>query len=296
MRIGIDLGGTKTDIIVLDDAGQVRYRKRCASGQHYAATLATLVGLIHEVDAHFTQAFTVGIGIPGTVSRRHGTIKNANSTWLIGQSLDADLHAAIGRPVRLANDANCFALSEACDGAGQGFELVFGVILGTGCGAGLVINGKVHSGINGVAGEWGHNPLPWMNSHEFQSRACYCGRHDCIETYISGTGLSEDFYQATQQRLSGPEIISLMQQQDSDAQAAFHRYCDRLCRALAHVVNLVDPDIIVLGGGMSDIAEIYPYVNRHLAAYIFGKECETKVVPNQHGNASGVRGAAWLWP
>ena len=279
MRIGIDLGGTKTEIIVLGAAGEEILRERVPTPRgDYAGTVATIAALVRsaevKVSAGRTASIaTVGVGIPGAESRVTGLIKNANSTWLIGQPLRADLEAALGRPVRIANDANCFALSEATDGAAAGADVVFGVILGTGVGGGIVVRGEVLVGANAIAGEWGHNPLPGDEAHR---PACYCGRAGCIETYLSGPALAAD---------GGAEN-----------EAALQRYAARLARALAQVINILDPDVIVLGGGLSNLDRLYDRVPRLWQAHVFSDAVTTRLVKARHGDSSGVRGAAWLWP
>ena len=279
MRIGIDLGGTKTEIIVLGAAGEEILRERVPTPRgDYAGTVATIAALVRsaevKVSAGRTASIaTVGVGIPGAESRVTGLIKNANSTWLIGQPLRADLEAALGRPVRIANDANCFALSEATDGAAAGADVVFGVIIGTGVGGGIVVRGEVLVGANAIAGEWGHNPLPGDEAHR---PACYCGRAGCIETYLSGPALAAD---------GGAEN-----------EAALQRYAARLARALAQVINILDPDVIVLGGGLSNLDRLYDRVPRLWQAHVFSDAVTTRLVKARHGDSSGVRGAAWLWP
>lgn len=267
-RIGIDLGGTKIEAIALDVAGREVFRKRIASPRgDYAETLAAITGLVREAGEG-----TVGIGIPGALSRATGLVKNANSTWLIGKPLQKDLEKAIGREVRLANDANCFALSEAVDGAGAGADVVFGVILGTGVGGGIVVRGHVLTGANAIAGEWGHNPLPLPQAEDLPLRPCYCGRVGCIETYLSGPALERD-----------------------GGEAALDSYEERLARALAGVINILDPDVIVLGGGVSKVARLYANVPRLWQRHVFSDRVDTRLAPPKHGDASGVRGAAWLW-
>jgi predicted NBD/HSP70 family sugar kinase len=267
-RIGIDLGGTKIEALALDAAGREVFRKRIASPRgDYAATLAAIAALVRDAGEG-----TVGIGIPGALSRATGLVKNANSTWLIGRPLKEDLERAIGREVRLANDANCFALSEAVDGAGAGAEVVFGVILGTGVGGGIVVRGHVLTGPNAIAGEWGHNPLPLPQPEDLPLRPCYCGRAGCVEPYLSGPALERD-----------------------GGEAALGRYEERLARALAGVINLLDPDVIVLGGGVSKVARLYTNVPRRWPRYVFSDRVDTRLAPPKHGDASGVRGAAWLW-
>ena len=296
MRIGIDLGGTKTEIVALGDGGREIYRKRVDTpAASYDAIVATLAGLVNEAEAALGQRGTVGVGIPGTISARTGLVKNANTTALNGHPLDRDLGCALAREVRCQNDANCLALSEAVDGAGAGRRVVFAAILGTGCGAGLALDGRPWAGVNLVAGEWGHNPLPWPTADEFPGPACWCGQASCIEKWISGTGFADDYARAAGVRLKGEQIVGRARQGEAAACGAMERYANRLARALAHVVNLLDPDVIVLGGGMSNVDELYELVPPQLAKYVFGGEADTPVVRNQHGDSSGVRGAAWLW-
>jgi fructokinase len=283
MRIGVDLGGTKIEAIALDGASEVLRRRVPTPRGDYEATIAAVSSLVREIGAG-----TVGVGIPGALSRVSGLVKNANSTWLIGKPLKGDLESAIGREVRLANDANCFALSEATDGAGQGAEVVFGVILGTGVGGGIVVRGKVLSGPNAIAGEWGHNPLPAPGPEDLPLPACYCGRAGCIETYLSGPGLTRDYQRFTGKQLAPEEIVSL----DDEAVG---RYEARLARALASVINVLDPDVIVLGGGMSNVGRLYTEVPRLWSKHVFSDHVATRLVRNAHGDSSGVRGAAWLW-
>ena len=296
MRIGIDLGGTKTEIVALGDGGRELYRKRTDTpAASYDAIVATLAGLVNEAEAALGQRGTVGVGIPGTISARTGLVKNANTTALNGQPLDRDLARALGREVRCQNDANCLALSEAVDGAGAGRRVVFAAILGTGCGAGIALDGRPWAGANLVAGEWGHNPLPWPTPDEFPGPACWCGKTACIEKWISGTGFADDYARSAGVRLKGEQIVARARQGEAAARGTLERYANRLARALAHVVNLLDPDVIVLGGGMSNVDELYELVPPQLADHVFGGEADTPVVRNQHGDSSGVRGAAWLW-
>lgn len=294
MRIGVDLGGTKIEIVALSEQGEELFRKRVATPREYDMTLDAIVTLVNEAEAQLGQKGSVGVGIPGVISPYSGLVKNANSTWINGHPLDTDLAKRLDREVKVANDANCFAISEAVDGAAAGKAVVFGVIIGTGCGAGIAINGKVHGGSNGIGGEWGHNPLPWMTAEEFNSTSCFCGNKDCIETFISGTGFVRDYQDAGGNATNGAEIVSLMQEGDAQAMAAFERYVDRLARALAHVINMLDPDMIVLGGGVSNIDALYSSLPEVLPKYVLGGECRTPVVQNMYGSASGVRGAAWL--
>ena len=296
MHIGIDLGGTKTEIVALGDGGRELYRKRTDTpAASYDAIVATLAGLVNEAEAALGQRGTVGVGIPGTISARTGLVKNANTTALNGQPLDRDLARALAREVRCQNDANCLALSEAVDGAGAGRRVVFAAILGTGCGAGIALDGRPWAGANLVAGEWGHNPLPWPTPDEFPGPACWCGKTSCIEKWISGTGFADDYARAARLRCKGEQIVARARSGDAAARGALERYANRLARALAHVVNLLDPDVIVLGGGMSNVDELYEMVPPQLARHVFGGEADTPVVRNKHGDSSGVRGAAWLW-
>ncbi|HAU3358477.1 TPA: fructokinase [Salmonella enterica subsp. salamae] len=300
MRIGIDLGGTKTEVIALDDAGEQRFRHRLPTPREdYQQTIETIAALVDMAEQATGQTGSVGIGIPGSLSPYTGVVKNANSTWLNGQPFDNDVSCRLKREVRLANDANCLAVSEAVDGAAAGAQTVFAVIIGTGCGAGVALNGRAHIGGNGTAGEWGHNPLPWMDDDELRYREeipCYCGKQGCIETFISGTGFATDYQRLSGKALKGDEIIRLVDAQDAVAELALSRYELRLAKALAHVVNILDPDVIVLGGGMSNVDRLYKTVPSLMKSFVFGGECETPVRKAQHGDSSGVRGAAWLWP
>jgi fructokinase len=296
MQIGIDLGGTKTEAIALAADVVVASRRRVSTPRDYHAVLDTIARLVDELEAESGRAGTVGIGIPGVVSRTSGRVKNANSTWLIGHPLQADLETRLSRPVRVANDANCFALSEAIDGAGRGHETVFGVILGTGVGGGTVIARRIHDGPNQIAGEWGHNPLPWMTDEERAcAPPCYCGKSGCIETYLSGPGFELDYARLTGMRRSSQDIVGAAAAGDAPATQTLRRYVDRLARGLATVVNILDPDAIVLGGGMSNLPDLAPGVSALLPRYVFSDAVLTKVLPNLHGDSSGVRGAAWLW-
>ncbi|ECH9259001.1 fructokinase [Salmonella enterica subsp. enterica] len=300
MRIGIDLGGTKTEVIALDDAGEQRFRHRLPTPREdYQQTIETIATLVDMAEQATDQTGSVGIGIPGSLSPYTGVVKNANSTWLNGQPFDTDVSRRLKREVRLANDANCLAVSEAVDGAAAGAQTVFAVIIGTGCGAGVALNGRAHIGGNGTAGEWGHNPLPWMDDDELRYREeipCYCGKQGCIETFISGTGFATDYQRLSGKTLKGDEIIRLVDAQDAVAELALSRYELRLAKALSHVVNILDPDVIVLGGGMSNVERLYKTVPSLMKSFVFGGECETPVRKARHGDSSGVRGAAWLWP
>jgi fructokinase len=283
LRIGIDIGGTKIEAIALDGAREVLRRRVATPRGNYEATISAVTSLVKEIGAG-----TVGVGIPGALSRVTGLVKNANSTWLIGRLLKRDLEQAIGREVRLENDANCFALSEATDGAAAGAEVVFGVILGTGVGGGIVVHGKVLTGPNAIAGEWGHNPLPAPVPQDRPLPVCYCGRFGCIETYLSGPGLAADHLKLTGERLNAEEIAAR-------GGEALGRYEERLARALASVINVLDPDVIVLGGGMSNVGRLYTEVPRLWPKHVFSDHVATRLVRNAHGDSSGVRGAAWLW-
>ena len=307
-RIGIDLGGTKIEGVALAPGGVERVRRRVATPVHdYPATIAAIVALVSALEAEIGGTASVGVGIPGTVSPATGLVKNANATWLIGRPFDADLAAALARPVRVANDANCFAVSEAIDGAARGARIVFGVILGTGVGGGLVVDGRPLTGANAIAGEWGHNPLPWPEADERPGPPCYCGRRGCIETFLSGPGLVADFAaggtagrdavaDAGGPSLSPVEIAARAAAGDAAAAAALDRYVRRLARALATVINIVDPDVIVLGGGLSNIERLYHDVPQQWGAWIFSDRVATRLCRHRHGDSSGVRGAAWLWP
>jgi fructokinase len=297
VRIGVDLGGTKIEFVALERDGRELHRHRIATPRFdYEATVRAVMEAVQGIEKKIGRSATVGVGIPGTISTKTGLVKNANSTWLNGKPFDKDLGKALGREVRCANDANCLAVSEATDGAGAGKHVVFAVILGTGCGGGIALDGRVHSGSNGVAGEWGHNTLPWMRTEEFPGPACYCGRNGCLETWISGTGLEADYQRATKISLKGLEITARSDAGEAAALAALDRFEDRLTRGLAQVINLLDPDVIVLGGGASQIPRLYQNVPARLRDYVFGGEADTHILPAKHGDASGVRGAAWLWP
>ena len=300
MRIGIDLGGTKIEVIALANDGHELFRHRIATPRHdYQQTLDAISGLVKLAEENTGQQGSVGVGIPGTLSPYTGLVKNANSVWLNGQPMDKDLSTMLAREVRIANDANCLAVSEATDGAAAGQKTVFAVIIGTGCGAGVAINGQAHSGGNGIAGEWGHNPLPWMDDDELRFRTevpCYCGKQGCIETFISGTGFATDYARLSGNPLKGHEIMTLAAQGDALAERAIGRYELRLAKSLAHVINIFDPDVVVLGGGMSNVDRLYQHVPQLVKSWVFGGECETSIRKAIHGDSSGVRGAAWLWP
>jgi fructokinase len=296
LRIGIDLGGTKIEGAALDGSGSVLLRRRIATPRgSYPATLEAIAALVGEIEEAFGETASVGIGMPGAISPITGVVKNANSTWLIGRPLQQDLETRLGRPLRLANDANCFALSEATDGAAAAMKTVFGVILGTGVGGGIVASGQLLVGANAIAGEWGHNPLPWPAPEELPGPPCYCGRAGCIETYLSGPALAADHHRHTGRQLSAFEIADLAERGDPGCVATLGRYADRLARGLAGVINLIDPDAIVLGGGLSGIAALYRQVPPLWLRYIFSDQVVTHLLPPVHGDSSGVRGAAWLW-
>ena len=295
MRIGIDLGGTKTEGIALADDGRELARRRVDSGRHYAATVETIAGLVEHLEQAAGARGTVGVGIPGTVTGA-GVVKNANSVWINGQPLGADLETRLARPVRLMNDANCFALSEAADGAAAGAAVVFGVILGTGVGGGVVVGGRCLVGANLVGGEWGHNPLPWPTDDERPGPPCYCGKRGCIESFLSGPALERDHAAHAGQALASRDIVRAAGAGDADARATMARYHERLSRALATIVNVVDPDVIVLGGGLSNVPGVAEAAEAGLGRWVFSDTVVTPVVRNRHGDSSGVRGAAWLWP
>jgi fructokinase len=296
LRIGIDLGGTKIEGVVLDDDGRARARKRIPAPRgDYQRTIDATVGLVRALEGSAGATATVGVGIPGAISTATGLVKNANSTWLIGHPLGDDLTRAIGRPVRLANDANCFALSEATDGAAAGAAVVFGVILGTGVGGGIVVNQRAWAGCNAIAGEWGHNPLPSPHDAERPGRACYCGRTGCIETFLSGPGMTADYIAFGGHSTDAREIVALAASGEPAALACLARYEDRLARALAGIINVLDPEVIVLGGGLSNIERLYTSIPDRWGACIFSDRISTRLVRAAHGDSSGVRGAAWLW-
>ena len=296
MRIGVDLGGTKIEVAVLDADGNMAFRRRGDTPQSdYRATIETISALVGQAEAAAGAQCSIGICIPGTVSPATGLIKNANSVWLNGKPLERDLVAALGRPVRLANDANCFALSEATDGAAAGADPVFGVILGTGVGGGIVTGGRVLGGVNAIGGEWGHNPLPYPGDDERPGATCWCGASGCIETFLSGTGLARLHRAATGRDLTAPQIAEAAAHGDPQAEASLKTYENQLARALAGIVNVVDPEAIVLGGGMSNLARLYENVPALWARWIFSDRVDTRLLPPKHGDSSGVRGAAWLW-
>ena len=297
IRFGIDLGGTKIEIVALGSDGRELLRRRVATPhEDYGGILGAIAMLVRDAEAEFGESGTVGIGTPGSISRATGLLRGSNSISLNGKPIKADFEALLGREVRVSNDANCFALSEACDGAGKDSETVFGAILGTGVGGGIVVRGNVLVGPNAIAGEWGHNPLPWPTDDERPGAQCFCGHTGCIETFLSGPGLERDYFSATGKRLTSIDIEAGAAGGDAGCEQAMRRYEARLARALAHVINILDPDTIVLGGGMSNMQRLYAAVPVLWAAWVFSDRVDTALVRNVHGDSSGVRGAAWLWP
>ncbi len=290
-RIGIDLGGTKTELAVLDPAGTIVWRHREPTPTSYPDIIRTMTGLVTAAEAALNTVATIGVGIPGVVSPATNLVKNANTQALIGQALDHDLAAAIGRPVRIENDANCFALSEAADGAGQGARCVFGVIIGTGCGGGIVVDGRVIQGRHRIAGEWGHTPLPHARPDELPAPPCWCGQRGCLELYLAGPGLARSCDAPT-----GHAVLDRAAAGDPAALAALADHADRLARGLAIIINVLDPDAIVLGGGLSNLPHLYDTMPSLLGRYVFSDVVDTPILRNKHGDSSGVRGAAWLWP
>lgn len=296
IRIGIDLGGTKIEAIALDFAGEVLARRRIATPAHdYDEIVRAVATLARDMELETNRRGTVGVGAPGSFSKVTGLVKGSNTLVLNGKPLAADLSLALARPVRIENDANCFALSEAVDGAGQGARVVFGVILGTGVGGGVIIDGHVMQGRNHIGGEWGHTPLPWMTAEEYPGARCFCGHDGCIETFLSGPGLARDYARRAGETLRGEEIVARATAGEAAAGAALEAYRDRLARALAMVIDILDPDVIALGGGMSNIAPIYEGLRARVARHAFTDALDTKIVKNAHGDSGGVRGAAWLW-
>ncbi len=295
-RIGIDLGGTKIEGVIMNDAGKILRRLRVPTPREdYEATLGAIRQVVEGLEAEGGARLSVGIGTPGTLCPATGRIKNANSTWLLGHPLDVDLEERLGRPVRLANDANCFALSEARDGAGEGLNVVFGVIIGTGVGGGVVVGGRILEGLNRIGGEWGHNPIPWPRDEERPGPRCYCGRNGCIETFVSGPGLTVDLEKEGGKRLEASVIAQRAAEGDGACSAALERHAERLARSLAHVVNIMDPDVIVLGGGLSRLEHLYERVPALWGPWVFSDRVATPIRPPVHGDSGGARGAAWLW-
>jgi len=297
MRIGVDLGGTKIEIAALDADGAFALRERAPTPTgDYRKTVEAVRDLVLSAERRLARRCTVGVGIPGAISPATGLVKNANSTWINGRPLDRDLAQALERELRVANDANCFALSEAIDGAGRGKRVVFGVILGTGVGGAIVVDGNVLNGRNAIAGEWGHNPLPWPSADERPGFPCYCGKTGCIETWLSGPGLGAAFVRATGEKVEAAEIVRMAQDGNRAAENILLDYEARLAKALAHLVNILDPDVIVLGGGLSNLDSLYTNVPPLFAAHAFSDTVTTPLLKNRSGDSSGVRGAAWLWP
>lgn len=303
LYVGVDFGGTKIEAAALDGDGQVLSRLRDPNPGNYSDALSVVCDLIERVEAEAKKKdpslahriATIGVGAPGSVSPRTGVMRNANSTWLNGKTFREDLETALQRPVRLANDANCLALSEAIDGAAKGAKAVFAIIVGTGCGGGLVVDHHLVEGANGLAGEWGHIPLPWMKEGEFPGPKCWCGLHGCLETWVSGTGFARDFHDVTGRALKGEEIITAMRAGEPEAIAAFDRLMDRLGRGIALIVNTLDPDVFVFGGGLSNVPEMYDILTDKIRPYVFSDGWKADLVPAKWGDSSGVRGAAYLW-
>jgi fructokinase len=296
MRIGIDLGGTKTEAILMDAAGAVAKRLRIPTPTDYESLLAALRELVERLERETgAKGPVIGVAMPGSISPATGKLRNSNTVWLNGTPFHEDLGRLFARPVRLANDANCFALSEAVDGAGAGASVVFGAILGTGCGGGVVVDGRAIEGASRIAGEWGHTPLPWARAEELPAPPCWCGRAGCLETWVSGSGLARWGSLTLGRTLSAEEIIALARQGTKEALGCLDLYCDRLARGLAVITDILDPDVIVLGGGLSNVEEIYPGVREKLPSYVFSDFVGARILRNAHGDSSGVRGAAWLW-
>ena len=295
MRLGIDLGGTKIEAAIIDDSGLFVCRERVSTPKEYGDILKAISGLTETVSEQHGYTGPVGICTPGSMSKKTGLLQGSNSQSLNGRDLRHDLQAALNRPVRISNDANCFALSEAIDGAGAGFETVFGVIIGTGCGGGIVHNKSIISGVNGIGGEWGHTPLPWPVDHEFDGHDCWCGRTGCLETYISGTGLENDYYRITNDKLNAKTILEKAEKGDIVAESVMQVLEDRIGRGLAMIINILDPDAIILGGGLSNIERLYTNVPRKWPGYVFSNSIETKLLKPKYGDSSGIRGAAYLF-
>lgn len=296
MRLGIDLGGTKIEILALNEAGDTLLCNRVATPrENYSATLESIRDLVLSAESELGEACTVGIGTPGSPSPATGLMRNCNSTWLNGQPFKQDMEGLLDREIRISNDANCFALSEATDGAGADAVTVFGVIIGTGCGGGVVVNNKLVDGPNACGGEWGHNSLPWPTEGELQSTQCWCGLNGCIETFLSGTGFTDDYEREFGRRAGAPEIIQAADDGDEGAETIVRRYESRLARSLAQIINTIDPDVIVLGGGMSNVERLYKNVPAIWSDYVFSDTALTALLAPRFGDSSGVRGAAWLW-
>jgi fructokinase len=296
IRIGVDLGGAKIEAIALDAEGETLARRRVATPAHdYAAIVGAIAALVGEIESDIGRRGAVGVGAPGAISTHTGLVKNSNTAVINGKPLDVDLSRSLARPVRVANDANCFALSEAVDGAGRGAGVVFGVILGSGVGGGVVVNGRIIEGRNCVAGEWGHTPLPWMTEDEYPGEPCFCGHRGCVETFLGGAGLARDYERRSGEGRPATQIAALAEAGDAVACESLERYQERLARGLAMVVDLIDPDVIVLGGGLSNISRLYEGLAARVGEHAFTDALNTKILPNAHGDSSGVRGAAWLW-
>ncbi|NNJ97964.1 MAG: ROK family protein [Gammaproteobacteria bacterium] len=296
IKIGIDLGGTKIEGIALSEAGEELFRERVPTpADDYLAIMRCIIELVLDMEQTLNQSGSVGVGTPGAVSPASGLLKNSNTVCMNGKPVYEDLKRLLGREIRIANDANCFALSEAIDGAGAGAEVVFGVIVGTGTGAGVVVRSHSLQGPNAIAGEWGHNPLPWPQDQERPGPLCYCGKSGCIETWLSGPGLSRDYLEKSGEALDAKQIVERATAGDEKAESCLQYYEDRMARGLAHVINILDPDVIVLGGGMGNIKRLYSNVPRRWEEYVFSDRVDTKLVPPKFGDSSGVRGAAWLW-
>jgi fructokinase len=295
LRIGVDFGGTKIEAAALDEGGAFLARRRLANPRDYQAAIEAVVGLVAEIERDAGGSGTIGVGSPGSVSPVTGKMRNANSTFLNGRAFREDLEAALGRPIRLANDANCLALSEALDGAAAGSRVAFAVILGTGCGGGLAVDGRLVAGASGVAGEWGHAPLPWPDPDETPGPTCWCGLHGCLETWISGSGLARDHQAVTGHALAGEAIVAAARAGDAAAKASLARYVSRLGRGLAMICNILDPDVFVLGGGLSNVGELYESLPAAISPYVFSDGWFGRLAPAQWGDSSGVRGAARLW-
>lgn len=296
LKIGIDLGGTKISAVVMSKDNTVLKQLRIPSPQgSYEKTMQALIQVINELESTLSHKAQIGIGLPGSISPKTGLIQNANSTWLIGKPLDKDLMQAMDREIRFANDADCFALSEATDGAAAGKQNVFGVIVGTGCGGSLIINQKIVTGPRGISGEWGHTPLPWPDHSEVNATKCWCGQNGCLETWISGTGLGKDHERVTGESIPAKEVVERAEEGDQSALQTLDRHASRLARGLAVIVNIIDPDVIVLGGGLSNVSSLYQKVPEAMKPYIFSDNKEVAIVPPEYGDDSGVRGAAWLW-
>ena len=297
MRIGIDIGGTKLESAAIDAQGNVRVRRRVATPKgDYAGTIDAIFDLVSSIEKEIGGAHSLGFGIPGTISPATGLVKNAYNSPFNGRPLDRDLASRFDRPVRLMNDANCFSLSEAKDGAGEGCRIVFGAILGTGCGSGITVDGELLTGANAISGEWGHNPLPWPKKDELPGLECDCGKLGCIETYLSGTGLERQHAALINNRITAEEIVSLADAGNAQAECSLALFEDRLARALATIINVIDPDAIVLGGGLSNVTRLYENVPKIWSQWVFSDGVDTQLLPPKFGDSSGVRGAAWLWP